>query len=122
MDPNLTKRLRNLRIMGSLNCPTITMYVDVVKECVFNPPVFLTTKRLWFVAVVNSEHMKPPPAGWYDVPEKGHITWIRYFRLEAASLPNSLRSRCFIWEAFEGDPPMDILPKRSNIPGTGVLF
>lgn len=96
-----------------LTCPGSPGNIKMIKGCEFVPPVTLNRDCLYFIVVTFRDPYIPQP-GWYDVPEKGHVTWIKSFSLIQVSnpcLPQKLR--CWVFEAFEGLPPIEaVVPRR----------
>jgi hypothetical protein len=78
-----------------------------IKGCKFFPPVTLV--------VVSHHKVYTPQPGWYDVPDKGYLTWVKGFRVVQVSKPNAAAEfvpglgthRAWVFEAIEGQPPVD---------------
>jgi hypothetical protein len=73
--------------------------------------------------VVSNRFNYEPAKGFYDVPNKGFITWIGSFRTIAVSDPmviGAVHHIAYIFEAIEDNPPPGlnpIRPKGNNAPG-----
>lgn len=95
-----------------LTCPSSPATIKVLKGCEFIPPVTLNRGTLYFIVVSNREVYIPSP-GWYDVPEKSHLTWIKSFKPVDVSKRSHAGSACWVFEAFEGLPPVEaVVPFR----------
>ena len=82
--------------------------IRVLKGCAFIPPCPIARDTLYFIVVSNQPKYIPQP-GWYDVPEKGHLTWIARFLPVQLSRLSITGARCWVFEAIEGTPPVDAL-------------
>ena len=101
-----------------LTCPGTPAAVTEIKGCKFTPAVYLDRGKLYLVVVSPQRPGRMiPKAGFYDVPEKGYLTWIASFKIVAVSAMSFARYYCHILEAFEGDPPKDCAPVKGYIEG-----
>jgi len=94
-----------------LECPELPARVTEIKGCKFSPPVYLGRGR-YYLIVVTFRKWWTPKAGFYHVPGRGYATWIERFVMIAQSAPSEAQGRCFIFECFEGTPPLDAQPFR----------
>jgi len=93
-----------------LTAPSTPGKLPTIKGCVFNPPVYLDRGKLYLI-VVSHRRVYVPEKGFYDVPDKGHLTFIAGFKRIDVSHPNGAGLRCWAFEALEGHPPADWVPK-----------
>lgn len=115
-----------------LTCPSVPGKVTDIKGCKFTPAVFLNRGKMYFVVVTNkAKWFKWPEGipqtqervqsyeragflvlqrGFYDVPDKGYLTFITDFKPYAKSERSIAGSTCYIFEALEGNPPADWVP------------
>jgi len=101
-----------------LTCPGTPAAVTEIKGCKFTPAVYLDRGKLYLVVVSPQLPGRMiPKTGFYDVPEKGYLTWIASFKIVAVSAPSFARYYCHILEAFEGDAPKDCVPVAGFIEG-----
>jgi hypothetical protein len=101
-----------------LTCPGTPATVVELKGCKFTPAVYLNRNHLYLVVVSPQLPGRlVAQKGFYDVPEKGYLTWIESFKVIAVSAPSSARYYCHILEAFEGDAPKDCAPVKGFIQG-----
>jgi hypothetical protein len=101
-----------------LTCPGTPAAVTEIKGCKFTPAVYLDRGKLYLVVVSPQLPGRMiPKAGFYDVPEKGYLTWIASFKVVAVSASSFARYYCHIFEAFEGDAPKDCAPVAGFIEG-----
>ena len=91
---------------------SLPMTLTDIKGCKFTPALYLNSKTHYLVLV---SHRPPtlikPECGFYDVPDKGHLAWIRSFAPVGMSAQNIAGNRCYVWEAIEGMPPPNVIPK-----------
>jgi hypothetical protein len=93
--------------------------LERVHQCTFNPAVYLNRNTLYYI-IVAVRHPYVPKPGFYDVPEKGFITWITEFKTVAVSQPTPVKiwseeekklvdyvNKAYIFEAKEGQAPKD---------------
>jgi hypothetical protein len=106
-------KARHLTLMA----PNTPLRMEKVQHCIFNPAVYLNRGTLYFL-MVTYKHPFTPETGFYNVPEKGYITWIRGFRLIAVSQEHhfplwdenvgenvTYANKAYLFEAFEGEAP-----------------
>ncbi|MFZ2399008.1 MAG: hypothetical protein WAW31_10160 [Smithella sp.] len=93
-----------------LTAPAIPGMLKELKGCCFNPPVWLGRGKLYLI-VVTPNPAYQTIAGFYEVPDKGIVTYIKDFKLLQVSMWNEAMNRAFIFEAVEGDPPLDWKPE-----------
>jgi len=93
-----------------LTCPSTPGVLREIKGCQFVPPVFLNRDTLYFVVVTNRLSYMPQ-SGWYDVPDKGYLTWIKAFQLLQVSYVSIAGSHARIYKAIEGEPPVECVLK-----------
>lgn len=91
-----------------LECPTTTMRINSWKGCRFYPPAMLERGKLYLV-VTSWQRIYIPVKGWYDVPEKGHITYISGFKAVYLSYKSIANARTWVFECFEGQPGRNIM-------------
>lgn len=109
-------------IVGELSFPEFPTKVRILKGIRFNPEVILNSKTLYFIVVSNRFNYEPAK-GFYDVPNKGFITWIGSFKPIAISDPmkiGAVHHIAYIFEALEDSPPPGLTPHRAggnNAPG-----
>lgn len=94
-----------------LECPQLPMRVTEIKGCRFSPPVYLTRDH-YYLIVVTFKKWWPTKEGFYHVPGRQYATWISRFVMIARSEDSVSGGRCFIFECFEGTPPLDAQPFR----------
>ena len=93
-----------------LTAPAIPGMLKELKGCEFNPPVWLARDKFYLI-VVTPNPAYQTIAGFYEVPDKGIVTYIKDFKLLQVSMWNEAMNRAFIFEAIEGDPPLDWKPE-----------
>lgn len=93
-----------------LTAPGIPGMLKELKGCQFNPPVWLTRNRLYLI-VVTPHLVYQTIRGFYEVPDKGIVTFVKDFKLLQESMWSEARNHAFVFEAIEGDPPLDWTPK-----------
>jgi hypothetical protein len=94
------------------------MKVEKLHGCVFKTPVYLDRDRMYFIGVNNFLPGWKPAPGFYSVPEKGFITWIRDFVVKEVSIGRPYAEWddavggnvpkmmwCHVLEALEGEAP-----------------
>ncbi len=102
-------------VKGELSCPEFPTKIRKVKGLEFIPPFVMNSRTLYFV-VVSDRPTYYPSVGFYDVPERGFITWVKEFRLvaQSVSLPRgSVFHTAYVFEAIEGHPPAGVFPFRA---------
>jgi len=101
-----------------LTCPGTPASVTEIKGCKFTPAVYLDRGKLYLVVVSPQLPGKLiAQKGFYDVPEKGYLTWIDHFKVVAVSYRSLAGYYCHILEAFESDAPRDCVPVKGFIVG-----
>ena len=113
-------------IKGELSCPEFPTKVRIIKGIRFNPKVTLNSKTLYFIVVSNRFNYEPV-AGFYDVPNKGYITWIGKFIPIAISHPlaiGAVHHIAYVFQAYEDTPPVGLTPFKAGNGGTapGIIF
>jgi len=63
-----------------LTAPAIPGMLKELKGCCFNPPVWLGRGKLYLI-VVTPNPAYQTIAGFYEVPDKGIVTYIKDFKL-----------------------------------------
>lgn len=94
-----------------LTAPSLPGVLAELKGCMFNPPVTLNRDELYLIVVTPAMAYRTIP-GFYDVPDKGFVTFCRDFILVAASQVGRGRTRAFVFQAIEGEPPHDWVPDK----------
>jgi hypothetical protein len=102
-----------------LERPEYPTRVTEIKGCRFLPPVFLSMGRLYLI-VVTFKKWWTPKEGFYHVPAAKYATWISRFVLKAQSADSESGGRCFIFECYEGTPPIDAQPFRYGEKGRKI--
>jgi hypothetical protein len=101
-----------------LTCPGTPASVTEIKGCKFTPAVYLSRGKLYLVVVSPQRPGRMiPKAGFYDVPEKGYLSWIGSFKIIAVSAMSMAGYFCHILEAFESDVPKNCIPVAGFIEG-----
>lgn len=112
-------------IKGDLSCPEFPTRVRVIKGIRFNPEVTLNSKQLYFITV-SVRHNYEPATGFYDVPNKGYVTWIGRFDKIAVSYPlriGTVEHTAYIFKAIEDNPPLGLIPNRKrNETPPGIIY
>lgn len=109
-------------LKGELSCPEFPVKVRKLKGIEFNPEVILNRKTLYFIVVTNRFNFIPA-VGFYDVPNKGFITWIGGSKLISKSnelVVGPVTNIGYIFEMFEDTPPIGIVPYRGGINKKGL--
>ena len=100
-----------------------------VKGCRFEPGLWLNTTDMYLMVMSREEQIGYPPAGFYEVPDRGEVVYITRFKpyqrseyrtitpadvLESMGntevLNNLKRWRMFVFIAYQGDPPLGFMP------------
>lgn len=95
-----------------LTAPSTPGVLATLKGCPFNPPVTLNRNELYLIVVTPSLAYRTVP-GFYDVPDKGFVTFCRDFILVSASQLGPAKTRAFVFRAIEGTPPLDWVPDKA---------
>lgn len=91
----------------ALTCVPTPYQLKEVKGCHFNPPVTLN-RDVPYLIVVSHQQLYVPLPGWYDIPEKGCLSWIARFQFVQVSQPSLVIYKAFVFRALEGLPPVDV--------------
>lgn len=103
-----------------LTAPSTPARLTNLKGCRFFPGVFLDRGKLYFVVITHRPRYIPEP-GFYDVPDKGYLTWIDRFVFKEVSMANEHGAKCWVFEAMEGHPPKDRMPDLANLKNMGLV-
>jgi len=93
-----------------LTAPGIPGILKELKGCEFNPPVWLGRDRFYLI-VVTPNPFYQTIAGFYEVPDKGIVTFVKGFKFLQVSKWSASKNHAFVFEAIEGDPPLDWTPQ-----------
>lgn len=96
-----------------LTCLSTPGKIENLKGCKFIPALYLNRNTYYFI-VVTPRYPYIPVKGFYDCPDKGYITYVDGFKFVACSHPSEANYRCWVFEAFEGTPPHDWVPKTNT--------
>ena len=100
-----------------------------VKGCRFEPGLWLNTTDMYLMIMSQEEHVPYPPAGFYEVPDRGKTVYITHFKPYQRSerrqiTPDDVAAsngnmevlaqlhkwRMFVFLAYEGDVPFNFVP------------
>lgn len=87
----------------------VPIKIQMLKGCQFTPALYLPAGKLWFFVVTFKRGYRIQP-GFYPVPERGDIAWVKGFKPYAMSERSAANGICYVFEAIEGDPLKDAVP------------
>jgi len=95
-----------------LTCPSTPGILRRLKGCRFEPGVWLARHKLYLIVVTqNPPELYQTISGFYEVPDKGIVAFIREFKPLQVSHRSEAGTRAIVYEAIEGDPPLDWKPE-----------
>jgi hypothetical protein len=96
-----------------LTVPPRGVLFRMVKGCSFNKGLRLDPDKLYLLFHSREQKISMPPAGFYDVPDKGIVIFVKEFKPYARSEFNEFGWRVYVFRAFQGDPPLDWKPDKN---------
>ena len=96
-----------------LTAPGAPGMLRALKGCRFEPAVWLSRGKMYLIVVTaNDPRTYRTIPGFYDVPDKGKVVFIKTFTLLQISAMSVARTWAIVYEAMEGDPPLDWTPDK----------
>jgi hypothetical protein len=123
---DILKPIANLPLSSP---PRGVLFRDI-KGCSFGKGLRLNPGHLYLFFSSQENSIPLPPSGFYDIADKGVTVFIKHFKpymrsdyrritvaesitMHATAAAELSKWRVFVFEAFEGDPPLDWVPDRN---------